>query len=150
MSPAESSRSPSRSQRARVLTGELHGGLRSGPGPSSRPGPRPDGPLQRDSPGRPARIRLARNVLVGPHVQSYAGFHPLDARERIMGPEPAAPIAFEENAWLGGGVSGGVILSSGVTISANTTLGAGRVVTNDVRAGVLAAGNPCRVIRQLQ
>lgn len=93
-----------------------------------------------------ARISLARNVLVGPYVQFYAGFHPLDARERIKGPELAAPITVDENVWLGGGV----ILLPGVTIGANTTIGAGSVVTKDVPAGVLAVGNPCRVIRRLE
>lgn len=92
-----------------------------------------------------AMIRLARNVMVGPYVQFYAGFHPLDARERIKGTELAALITVEENVWLGGGI----ILCPGVTVGANTTIGAGSVVTKDVPAGVLAAGNPCRVIRQL-
>lgn len=93
-----------------------------------------------------ARIRLGDNVLVGPYVQFYAGYHPLKARERIKGPELAAPITIEDNVWLGGGV----ILCPGVTIGANTTIGAGSVVTRNVPAGVLAAGNPCRVIRQLE
>jgi maltose O-acetyltransferase len=93
-----------------------------------------------------AMIRLGRNVLVGPYVQFYAGYHPLDARDRIKGPELAAPITVEENVWLGGGV----ILCPGVTIGPNTTIGAGSIVTKDVPAGVLAAGNPCRVIRQLE
>jgi hypothetical protein len=87
-----------------------------------------------------------RNVLVGPYVQFYTGFHPLDARERIKGPKLTAPITVAENVWLGGGV----ILCPGVTVGANTTLGAGSGVTKDVPAGVLAAGNPCRVIRRLE
>lgn len=93
-----------------------------------------------------ARIRLGGNVLAGPYVQFYAGYHPLNARERIKGPEMAKPITIEQNVWLGGGV----ILCPGVTIGANTTIGAGSVVTKSVPAGVLAAGNPCRVIRQLE
>ncbi len=92
-----------------------------------------------------ARIRLGRNVLVGPGVQFLAATHPLDARERLSGRELAAPITVEENAWLGGGA----ILCPGVTIGANTTIGAGSVVTRDIPAGVLAVGNPCRVVRRL-
>ncbi|MCC6361645.1 MAG: sugar O-acetyltransferase [Phycisphaerales bacterium] len=92
-----------------------------------------------------AVIRLGRNVLVGPYTQFYAGYHPLDAGERIKGPELAAPITVEDNVWLGGGV----ILCPGVTVGSNTTIGAGSVVTKDIPAGMLAAGNPCRVIRAL-
>ena len=92
-----------------------------------------------------ALIRLGRNVLAGPYVQFYASFHPLDARERIKGPELAAPITVGDNVWLGGGV----ILCPGITIGANTTIGAGSVVTKDIPASVLAVGNPCRPIRQL-
>lgn len=92
-----------------------------------------------------APIRLARNVFVGPSVQFYAASHPLDARERIKGPELAAPITIGENVWLGGGV----ILCPGVTVGANTTIGAGSVVTRDIPSGVLAVGNPCRVVREL-
>jgi maltose O-acetyltransferase len=92
-----------------------------------------------------APTRLGRNVLVGPYVQFYAGTHPLDARERIKGPELAAPIIVEENVWLGGGA----ILCPGVTVGEGTTIGAGSVVTKDIPAHVLAVGNPCRPIRDL-
>lgn len=93
-----------------------------------------------------APIRLGQNVLVGPYVQFYTTHHPLDARERIKGLELAAPITVAEGVWLGGGA----ILCPGVTIGANTTIGAGSVVTKDIPAGVLAVGNPCRVVRRLQ
>lgn len=92
-----------------------------------------------------AKVALGNNVLVGPNVQFYAAYHPLDARERIKGPELAAPIAIHDNVWLGGGA----IVCPGVTIGANTTIGAGSVVTKDIPAGVLAVGNPCRVVRSL-
>ncbi|MBL8878554.1 MAG: sugar O-acetyltransferase [Phycisphaerales bacterium] len=93
-----------------------------------------------------APIRLDRNVMVGPAVQFYAAYHPLSAAERIKGPERAAPITVGDNVWIGGGA----ILLPGVTIGENTTIGAGSVVTKNVPAGVLAAGNPCRVVRQLE
>jgi maltose O-acetyltransferase len=91
-------------------------------------------------------IRLGRNVMAAPYVQFYAAHHPIDARERIKGPELASPITVGDNVWLGGGV----IICPGVTIGENTTIGAGSVVTKDIPAGVLAVGNPCRVIRQLE
>lgn len=93
-----------------------------------------------------AAIKLGSNVQVGPYVQFYAAYHPLIAAERIKGPERAAPITVGDNVWIGGGV----ILCPGVTIGANTTIGAGSVVTKKMPAGVLAVGNPCRVMRSLQ
>ena len=90
-------------------------------------------------------VRIGANVQCGPSVQLLAATHPLVAAERIAGPELAAPIIIGDNVWLGGGV----IVCPGVTIGANTTIGAGSVVTRDIPANVFAAGNPCRVIREL-
>lgn len=92
-----------------------------------------------------AKIRIGCNVQIAPYVQLLTAYHPLDARERIKGPELAAPITIGENVWLGGGV----IVCPGVSIGENTTIGAGSVVTKDIPAGVLAVGNPCRVIRAI-
>jgi len=92
-----------------------------------------------------APVHIGDHTLLGPGVQLYAASHPLAAAERIKGPELAAPITVGRNVWLGGGV----IVCPGVTIGDNTTIGAGSVVTRDVPANVLAAGNPCRVIREL-
>lgn len=92
-----------------------------------------------------AKITLGRSVFIAPYVQLYAAHHPIVASERIKGPELASPITIGDNVWLGGGV----IVCPGVTIGENTTIGAGSVVTRDVPAGVLAAGNPCRVVRAL-
>lgn len=93
-----------------------------------------------------ARIRVGANVFIAPYVQLYAAHHPVIAAERIKGPELASPITIGDNVWLGGGA----IVCPGVTIGANTTIGAGSVVTKDVPESVLAAGNPCRVIRSLR
>ncbi|ELR19371.1 maltose Oacetyltransferase [Acanthamoeba castellanii str. Neff] len=92
-----------------------------------------------------AMVEIGDNVLCAPKVQLYAATHPLDAAERIKGPELAKPIKIGNNVWLGGGA----IVCPGVTIGDNTTIGAGSVVTKDIPANVLAAGNPCRVIKQL-
>ena len=93
-----------------------------------------------------ARVTLGVNVFLAPNVQLYAAYHPLIASERIKGPEYAAQITIGDNVWLGGGT----IVCPGVTIGNNTTIGAGSVVTKNIPAGVLAVGNPCRVIRQLE
>ena len=92
-----------------------------------------------------ARVTFGDNVFLAPNVQLYTAYHPVIAAERIKGPEYAAPITIGNNVWLGGGV----IVCPGVTIGDNTTIGAGSVVTKGIPANVVAAGNPCRVIREL-
>ena len=90
-------------------------------------------------------IKMGNNVFLGPQVQIYAAYHPLLAEERIKGPELASPITIGDNVWIGGGS----IICAGVTIGANTTIGAGSVVVKDIPGGVVAVGNPCRVLRVL-
>lgn len=92
-----------------------------------------------------ARVTFGDNVFLAPNVQLYTAYHPVIASERIKGPEYAAPITIGNNVWLGGGV----IVCPGVTIGDNTTIGAGSVVTKNIPANVVAAGNPCKVIREL-
>lgn len=92
-----------------------------------------------------AKVTLGNNVVFAPNVQIYTATHPVIASERIKGPEYALPITIGNNVWLGGGV----IVCPGVTIGDNTTIGAGSVVTKDIPANVVAAGNPCRVLRTL-
>jgi len=92
-----------------------------------------------------ARVTIGDNVMCGPYVQIYTAYHPVQALERTKGPELAAPITIGDNVWLGGGA----IICPGVTIGDNTTIGAGSVVTKDIPANVFAAGNPCRVIKNL-
>jgi maltose O-acetyltransferase len=93
-----------------------------------------------------ASIAIGDNVSIGPRVQLVTALHPVDDREaRRAGWESAAPITIGDNVWL----AAGVIVCPGVTIGNDTVIGAGSVVTKDVPAGVLAAGNPCRIIRAL-
>jgi maltose O-acetyltransferase len=90
-----------------------------------------------------ARVRFGANVACGPGVHIYAATHPLDAGQRIKGPELARPVTIGDNVWIGGGA----IVCPGVTIGDNSSIGAGSVVTRDIPPNVLAAGNPCRVVR---
>jgi maltose O-acetyltransferase len=90
-------------------------------------------------------VTLGDNVLIGPAVQMYGGYHPTDPKVRATGRELAAPIRIGNNVWIGGGA----IISAGVTVGDNTTIGAGSVVVKDIPANAVAVGNPCRVIRQL-
>jgi maltose O-acetyltransferase len=93
----------------------------------------------------PAKVEIGSNVLFGPNVQVYTATHPLDAEQRRNGLEFAKEIKIGSDVWIGGGA----IICPGVTIGACSVIGAGSVVTRDVPERVFAAGNPCRVIRQL-
>jgi maltose O-acetyltransferase len=92
------------------------------------------------------RVTLGDDVFLGPGVHIYAATHPVDPDERIKGPELARPVVIGAKVWIGGGS----IICPGVTIGEGTTIGAGSVVTRDIPAYVVAAGNPCRVIRSLR
>ncbi|WP_046508553.1 sugar O-acetyltransferase [Streptomyces odonnellii] len=92
-----------------------------------------------------APITIGSDVQIGPNVQLLTPIHELDTERRRAGWERAAPVTIGDNVWLGGGV----IVCPGVTIGENTVVGAGAVVTKDLPAGVLAVGNPARVIRTL-
>ncbi len=92
-----------------------------------------------------ARITIGEQTQFGPAVQLYTATHPMDAAQRVAGPELAYPITIGKRAWIGGGS----IVLPGVTIGDDTVVGAGSVVTRDLPAGVVAAGNPCRVLRTL-
>lgn len=91
------------------------------------------------------RVVIGDNVMFGPGVNIYSVNHPMQAAERATGVELTAPVHIGNNVWLGGGV----IVCPGVTIGDNTVVGAGSVVVKDLPANVLAAGNPCHVIRPL-
>ena len=90
-------------------------------------------------------VRIGDNVWIAPNVGIYAAGHPFDREERINGLEYAFPVTIGDNVWIGGGVS----IIGGVTIGKDSIIGAGSVVIRDIPEGVLAAGNPCRVIRKL-
>lgn len=92
-----------------------------------------------------APVHIGENVLFGPYVQLLAADHPRDPELRRGGRELAAPIRIGGNVWIGGGA----IVCAGVSIGDDTTIGAGSVVTSDIPARVVAAGNPCRVLRTL-
>jgi maltose O-acetyltransferase len=91
------------------------------------------------------KVYIGSNVLIAPKVQIYTAYHPLDAETRRSGLEMAAPVTIGDDVWIGGGA----IICPGVTIGNNTTIGAGSVITKDIPANVVAAGNPCRVIKEV-
>jgi maltose O-acetyltransferase len=90
-------------------------------------------------------IRIGAACQIASNVQLLAATHPLDPTPRREGWEYGRPITIGDNVWLGGGV----IVCPGVTIGDDTVVGAGAVVTRDLPAGVVAVGNPARVLRDL-
>lgn len=91
------------------------------------------------------KVEVGDNVMIGPSVQLLTACHPLDAEERNALIEFTKPIIIGDNVWIGGGA----IVLPGVTIGKNCVIGAGSVVTKDIPNDVVAAGNPCRIIREI-
>jgi maltose O-acetyltransferase len=92
-----------------------------------------------------APIIIGTNVLFGPAVQIYTATHPLSAAERRQGLELGCSIKIDDDVWVGGGA----IICPGVHVGARSVIGAGSVVTKNIPEGVVAVGNPCRIIRKI-
>jgi maltose O-acetyltransferase len=92
-----------------------------------------------------APVTIGSACQLATRVQLLTATHPIDPEPRRIGWESAEPIVVGDNVWLGGGV----IVCPGVTIGDDTVVGAGAVVTRDLPAGVVAAGVPARVIREI-
>jgi len=90
-------------------------------------------------------VHIGEGVLFGPNVQVYAAYHPTDPKTRKAGLEAAAPVHIGDNVWIGGAA----IIGGSVHIGENTVVGAGSVVVKDLPANVVAAGNPCKVLKRL-
>lgn len=91
------------------------------------------------------KITIGSRTLFGPNVQIYTATHPMGAKERAAGLEFAKPVAIGEDVWVGGST----VICPGVTIGDRSVIGAGSVVTRDIPSDVFAAGNPCRIIREI-
>ena len=89
-------------------------------------------------------VRIGSFTLFGPSVQILTPMHPWNAAQRRR-EESGKPIEIGEDVWVGGGA----IILPGVRIGARAVIGAGSVVTRDIPGDVFAAGNPCRVMRQI-
>lgn len=92
-----------------------------------------------------AQVTIGDNVMIGPNVSLFTAGHPVHPEPRIAGWEFAKPITIGDNVWIGGHT----VVNPGVTIGKNTVIGSGSVVTKDIPENVVAAGNPCRVIREI-
>jgi galactoside O-acetyltransferase len=89
------------------------------------------------------KIIIGNRVMVGPNVTIAVTGHPIDPTlRRYM---YAFPVTIGDNVWVGAGA----VICPGVTIGENTVIGAGSIVTKDIPANVIAAGNPCQVLREI-
>lgn len=92
-----------------------------------------------------APVNIGSNVFFGPAVQIYTVNHPLEAKQRRTLLEQALPVNIADDVWIGGGA----IILPGVSIGSGSVIAAGSVVSKDVPPGVVAAGNPCKVIKTI-
>lgn len=90
-------------------------------------------------------IYVGDYTMIGPNVTLATAGHPINPELRRQGLQFNMPIHIGKNCWLGAGV----IIMPGVTIGDNTVIGAGSIVTKDIPSGVVAVGNPCRVLREV-
>jgi maltose O-acetyltransferase len=90
-------------------------------------------------------VTIGSRVMFGPAVQIYAATHPMSAAVRRKGLEFGKGVEVDDDVWIGGGA----IICPGVKIGARAVIGAGSVVTRDIPSDVFAAGNPCRIIREI-
>lgn len=91
------------------------------------------------------KITIGDNVFIAPNVCIITEEHAMDTAQRIQGLEYTHPVTIGDNVWI----CAGVLVLPGVTIGANSVIGAGSVVTKDIPPDSLAVGNPCRVIRKV-
>lgn len=90
-------------------------------------------------------VTFGDNVFIAPHVSIYTAGHPIDAVIRNTEVEYAKPVTIGSDVWIGGNV----VINPGVTIGNNVVIGSGSVVTKDIPDDVIAAGNPCKIIRKI-
>lgn len=93
----------------------------------------------------PGEVTIGDHVFLAPRVSIYTAAHPIDAGVRNAELEYAKPVRIGSSVWIGGNT----VINPGVTIGDNVVIGSGSVVTKDIPSGVIAVGNPCRVLRQI-
>ena len=90
-------------------------------------------------------VRIGNNAQIAPNVSIYTAGHPVHPDSRNSGYEYGIAVTIGNNVWIGGNA----VIMPGVTIGDNVVIGAGSIVTRDLPSNVIAAGNPCRVIREI-
>jgi len=91
------------------------------------------------------RVEIGRNVFLAPNVNIYTACHPIDAKIRAEKWEFTKPVKIGDDVWIGGNS----VINPGVEIGSNVVIGSGSVVVKNIPSGVVAVGNPCKVIREI-
>ena len=91
------------------------------------------------------KVKIGKNVMIGPRTCIFTSSHPIYAPVRISGYNISKPINIGDDVWIGGCV----VLNPGVSIGKGSVIGSGSVVTKDIPENVIALGNPCCVIRNI-
>lgn len=92
-----------------------------------------------------AKVTIGDNCQMAPNVAIYTAGHPVHPQTRNTAYEYGISVTIGDNVWIGGNT----VICPGVHIGSNTVIGAGSVVTKDIPDWCIAAGNPCKVIRQI-
>ena len=92
-----------------------------------------------------AKVTIGDYAQIAPNVSIYTAGHPLHPESRNSGYEYGIPVTIGNNVWIGGNT----VILPGVTIGDNVVIGAGSVVTKDIPDNMIAAGNPCKIIREI-
>lgn len=90
-------------------------------------------------------VYIGDSVMIGPNVTIATAGHPIDPELRRKVAQFNIPVRIGNNVWIGAGA----VILPGVTIGDDSVIGAGSIVTKDIPAGVVAVGNPCRVLRPI-
>jgi maltose O-acetyltransferase len=91
------------------------------------------------------RVEIGQNCQIAPGVHIYTATHPLDASDRIKGPEYGKPVTVGDNVWIGGQA----VLNPGVSVGDDSVIASGAIVTKDVPNKVVVQGNPAEVVKEL-
>lgn len=92
-----------------------------------------------------AKVKIGDNVFIAPNVGIYTAGHPIHPDLRNQELEFALPIEIGNSVWIGGNV----VINPGIKIGDHTVIGSGSVVTKDILPNVVAAGNPCKILRSI-
>ena len=90
-------------------------------------------------------VYIGDSVMIGPNVTIATAGHPIDPELRRKVAQFNIPVRIGNNVWIGAGA----VILPGITIGDDSVIGAGSIVTKDIPAGVVAVGNPCRVLRPI-
>ncbi|MBZ9606743.1 sugar O-acetyltransferase [Clostridium estertheticum] len=90
-------------------------------------------------------VKIGHDVLCAPNVSIFTATHLIDPKLRPKNADYTKAVTIGNNVWIGGGS----IINPGVTIGDNSVIGSGSVVTKNIPANVIAVGNPCRIIKNI-